>query len=173
MRQVFLSEVLPVCDLDCTTDILKYILFNLPVFTLLYYTGVLNHDPSFTKVSLKYQCCSSSLKLQIWRCYKDLNSLMNGLFATSHAFSDIWWNLQKKENPQSKLCWENLWNIFFFIFHVFAFLILSKFSVMLVKFAKNGCRNDILPKNFNTFGRIWQNLPILQTYWKCSHFFVF
>ena len=70
---------------------------------------------------------------------------------------DIWYII-KKENPRIKIRWQNLWNIFFLIFHDFVCLILyyptfysslsdkkqrnggiSKISVISVQFSKNRC----------------------------------
>ena len=110
--------------------------------------------------------------------------------ATTHAFCDISWIFRRKIRDQKK--WKNLWNIFSFIFHVFFCLILhhpgfysslsdnkrrnsgsSKISKILVKCAKNGCRNDFFFINSTFLVRLWQYLPLSQTFLKCCHFFVF
>ena len=97
-----------------------------------------------------------------------------------------------EKNPRSKIRWENLWNLFFLIFHVFFCLILydpvfysslsdkkqrngslSKISVILVKFAKNGCGNDFYLITTIFLVRFWQNLPISYFFCKFCHFFVF
>ena len=133
--------------------------------------------------------------LRLWpkliRICKNWNKLMSTFFTLDIDFCDIWWILQKK-NPRSKIRWENLWNIFFLIFHVFFCLILYhpcfysslsdkkqrngsiyKTNSILVNFAK------ILPKISKLWGKshfrihFWQILPISQKFWKGCHFFVF
>ena len=97
-----------------------------------------------------------------------------------------------EKNPRSKIRWKNLWNIFFLIFNAFFSLILyhpgfysslsdkkqrnggsSNIPTILVKFAKNGCRNNFFFIYSAFLVKCWQNLPISQTFLKCCHFFVF
>ena len=88
---------------------------------------------------------------------------------------------------RSKIRWKNLWNIFFLIFNAFFSLILyhpgfysslsdkkqrnggsSNIPTILVKFAKNGCRNNFVFIHSAFLVKCWQNLPISQTFWNAA-----
>ena len=49
----------------------------------------------------------------------------------------------------------------------------SNISTIMVKFVKNGCRNYFLFIYSAFLEKCWQNLPVLQTFLKCCHFFAF
>ena len=77
---------------------------NYPCFmTCTGYTGVLNHDASFKKVTRNHFSCSFSLKPQLWRWYKNPNPLTSSFFVLvvfDPNFHDIFGYILK----------ENLWN---------------------------------------------------------------